>query len=136
MYAIRSYYGLHGALFANRIFTLIQLAGIAFNIGVLACSMLLLTFTDRAFGWQSSLVDSASSVAVMVERISTPWKYLVGETIAHPSLEQIRGSHIVLKDSSINLKSSDLLAWWPFLFLSVVFYGALPRFFMLVLAIV
>jgi len=126
---------LHGALFANRIFTLIQLAGIAFNIGVLACSMLLLTFTDRAFGWQSSLVDSASSVAVMVERISTPWKYLVGETIAHPSLEQIRGSHIVLKDSSINLKSSDLLAWWPFLFLSVVFYGALPRFFMLVLAI-
>ncbi len=117
----------HGAVVANRLFGLFQLSGVVFNLAVLGCMVLLLLFTDRAFGWQSSLVDSPENVHALVKVLSSPWSWLAGETVSHPSLEQIIGSRIVLRESGAMLESTDLLAWWPFLLACVLVYGLLPR---------
>ena len=119
----------HGALFANRVFALVQLAGIAFNLGILLCSVILLMFTDRAFGWQSSLVDAPAKVEQIVRWVSAPWSWALPEQTALPTREQIEGSKIILRESRTQLASENLLAWWPFLILCVIFYGCLPRLF-------
>ena len=47
--------------------------------------------------------------------------------LAHPTLAQIQGSRIILKDGITQLSTTDMASWWPFLLFSVVCYGLLPR---------
>ncbi|MGB3620922.1 MAG: DUF2868 domain-containing protein [Ketobacter sp.] len=117
----------HRGLFGNRVFRLFQHAGMAFNVGALLCLAALLAFTDRAFGWQSSLTDSAATIHTIVSALALPWSGLFGEGVGYPDLQQIIGSRIVLRESGEALHSYDLLSWWPFLALSVVLYGLVPR---------
>ncbi len=132
---ISSILQLHKGLFANRAFQLFQIAGIAFNLGVLACTCVLLMFTDRAFGWQSSLVDSPEKVESIVQTVAIPWKEWMPNEIAYPSYDQIVGSRIILRESDSPLASKNLLAWWPFLLLCVGFYGLFPRVFAWVISL-
>ena len=119
----------HGGLVANRVFRLIQVAGVLFNVSVVASMAILLSVTDRAFGWQSSLVDSPERVDAIVHVVSAPWCLFVGNEAGRPSFEEIVGSRIVLRESGAPLASGDLLSWWPFLLWCVVFYGLTPRMF-------
>ncbi|BFM09326.1 DUF2868 domain-containing protein [Halioxenophilus aromaticivorans] len=116
--------GLHGPLFANRALRLFQVVGVAFNLGALACFVLLLAVTDRAFGWQSSLTDSPALVEQIVSGLAWPWREWLGAGVGYPSLAQIEQSRIVLAAQS---SIPQAAAWWPFLLLCVVFYGLLPR---------
>lgn len=115
------------SLMSVRTFAYMQRFGVFFNIGVILCSGALLMFSDRAFGWQSSLTDSPEMVAGIVRVIATPWHAWWGEGIGSPSVEQIQGSYIVLRDEWAELDNKNLVSWWPFLLLSVCFYGLLPR---------
>ena len=54
---------------------------------------------------------------------------------AYPSLEQIEGSRIVLKEGIATLATSSLVSWWPFLVAAVAFYGLLPRLVLLGIAL-
>ena len=85
----------------------------------LLCSVILLMFTDRAFGWQSSLVDAPAKVEQIVRWVSAPWSWALPEQTALPTREQIEGSKIILRESRTQLASENLLAWWPFLILFV-----------------
>jgi hypothetical protein len=71
----------------------------------------------------------------MVKWISLPWRWFIASPIAHPSLEQIDGSKLILKDGMYHLSTQDLVSWWPFLLLSVLFYGLLPRMGLLAAAL-
>ena len=117
----------HRGIAAARAFALIQRFGVFFNIGILLTSGLLLMFTDRAFGWQSSLTDSPRTVSSIVKMVAAPWRELLGEGIGYPSPGQIEGSRIILRENGQLLDSHDLTAWWPFLLLGIVFYGLIPR---------
>ena len=116
----------HGVVTA-RVFRWIQQFGVFFNLGILLCASVLLMFSDRAFGWQSSLTDSPAAVGKIIRVVAYPWEHWLGEGTGYPSPDQIEGSHIVLRDREKPLEAEHLTSWWPFLLLGIVFYGLLPR---------
>ena len=118
---------IYGSLFYWPIFISAQLFGIGFNLGILGTTLLRVLGTDMAFGWQSTLQVSAGVVHGIVKWLAVPWSWFVPPDLAHPTLAQIEGSRLVLKDGIYHLATPDLVAWWPFLCFAVLFYGLLPR---------
>lgn len=117
----------YGSLFYLPLFILYQVFGICFNAGVLSATLLKIFGADIAFGWQSTLQVGADAVHRVAKAIALPWRWFLPPGIAHPSPEQIDGSHMILKDGIYHLATPDLISWWPFLCLAVVFYGLIPR---------
>ena len=117
----------YGSLFYWPVFNSMQLFGIGFNLGILVTTLLKVLGTDLAFGWQSTLQVGADAVHGIVKWMALPWSWFVSPELAHPTLSQIEGSHLVLKDGIYHLTTPDLVAWWPFLCFAVLFYGLLPR---------
>lgn len=106
-------------------FILVQVGGIGFNLGVLGATLSKVVFSDMAFAWQSTLQLSPTMVADLVDWIALPWSWLLPQ--ASPTLAQIQGSQMVLKEGIGHLATADLVAWWPFLCCSVAIYGLVPR---------
>lgn len=118
---------IYKGIFYWPVFLLVQLFGVSFNIGLLAATLLKITVSDVAFGWQSTLQFSAQSLHNFVSWLALPWSWLVSPPVGHPGLAEIEGSRIILKEGIANLQTPDLVSWWPFLLLSVLFYGLLAR---------
>jgi hypothetical protein len=113
-------------------FILVQLGGIGFNLGVLGATLAKVVFSDMAFAWQSSLQLSPELVSRIVQWLAVPWSWILPQAV--PTLAQIQGSQMVLKEGISHLATADLLSWWPFLCCSVAVYGLLPRILLLVIA--
>lgn len=118
---------IYGSIFSYMVFIAVQIFGIAFNFGVIAGTLIKVTFTDIAFGWQSTLLSSSSEIHSIVEKIALPWSWFIPGNIAFPSIEQIDGSKMILKEGIKTLSNTDLSSWWPFLLMSVIVYGLFPR---------
>ena len=121
---LRAGSGLYGRLFTWPFLIMVQLFGIAFNIGLVGITLIKIATSDLAFGWQSTLSFSDQFLAHLVEYVALPWSWIPG---SFPSLSQIEGSRIILKDAITQLTTGDLTAWWPFLVMSLICYGLLPR---------
>lgn len=126
----------YGALFYLPLFIIAQLFGMGFNIGVLGATILRVIGADIAFGWQSTVQLSPNIVYRIVKLIALPWSWFVEVSVAHPTLAQIEGSRMILKDGIWRLATADLVSWWPFLCFAVLFYGFLPRLILFVLALI
>jgi len=109
-----------------------QLFGIGFNLGIIALTGLKIATTDLAFGWQTTLSFGPEALYQAAQIIAAPWSWLIPAEIAYPSLEQIEGSRIILKEGIAGLVTSDLRAWWPFLLMSIITYGLVPRTILLI----
>ena len=109
------------------IFILTSVFAFSFSAGALGGTFFRVIVSDMAFGWQSTLMASSSSVYDLVSFIALPWSWLVPESFAHPTLEQIEGSRIILKDGLSVLSTQDLVSWWPFICMGILFYAVLPR---------
>lgn len=118
-------------LFVWPVFIFLQLGAIGFTAGVLGLTLARVVFSDMAFGWQSSLQLSAGQVAEAARCLALPWSWFLQEGLGYPSLEQVQGTQIVLKEGIYNLDTKNLVSWWPFLCMSLVCYGLLPRCIML-----
>ena len=118
---------IYGSVFFWPVFLLAQLFGLFYNAGILGAFFLKITITDLAFGWQTTLKVAPESILRFVEVAALPWSWLFSPPLAHPMLEQIAGSKMILKDGIFHLATGDLVSWWPFIFLAVLFYGFLPR---------
>ncbi len=118
-------------LLAWPVFFLLQLSAIGFNLSVLGLILAKVVFSDMAFGWQSSLQLSAQQVADGVRLLALPWSWSLPEGMGYPSLAQIEGTQIILKDGIYHLATQDLVSWWPFLCMALVVYGLLPRLLLL-----
>ncbi len=123
---------LYGPIFLLPFFLLVQLAAVGFNLGVETAILLKVVGTDVAFGWQSTLQPGAEAVFHLVKLIALPWSWILPAGIGYPDLAQIQGSRLILKEGLYRLSTSDLVSWWPFLCLCVLFYGLLPRLFLYV----
>lgn len=123
---IRARSAVYGSLFYWPLFSLAQLLAIGFNIGLLATTLVKITTSDLAFGWQSTLQVSGEALQRMVQLAALPWSWL---PIAgsYPTLAEIEGSRIILKEGIYHLATRNLVAWWPFLVMSLVVYGLLLR---------
>jgi len=119
-------------LFFWPIFILISVFAFCFTLGALGGTFFRVIVSDMAFGWQSTLMATSETVYGLVSRMALPWSWFMPETLAHPSLAQIEGSRIILKDGIAVLATRDLVSWWPFLCLGIFFYAVLPRGILLV----
>jgi len=124
---IRGRRQVYGSLLYWPVFILSQLFGVGFNLGVLGATLLKVLGSDIAFGWQSTVQFSDQAVFRLVQVIALPWSWLAPADVAYPSLSQIQGSHMVLKEGIYHLATQDLVSWWPFLCLAVLTYGLAPR---------
>lgn len=125
----------YGILFFLPIFILTQLFALGFNLGLLMATIFKVITADIAFGWQSTLQLSSDAVYSLVQKIALPWTWAVQGDIAFPSLAQIEGSRIILKEGIYHLSTPNLISWWPFLCLAVLVYGLLPRFLLFLVAV-
>jgi hypothetical protein len=111
-----------------------QTAAVAFNIAALAAAIALVTFSDLAFGWSTTLEADPAAVARAVQRIASPWGAVVPEAV--PSTELVEQSQFFRLEGSAAPPASPrtLGAWWPFTLLTLVVYGLVPRVLLLALA--
>ncbi|MFA6013141.1 MAG: DUF2868 domain-containing protein [Desulfobacteraceae bacterium] len=126
----------YGNLFPWHLFILTQTFAVCFNIGIITATLLRVLGSDLAFGWQSTVQLSSHAVYGVVRFVSLPWSFAVNEHLAHPSLAQIEGTRMILKDGITRLATEDLVSWWPFLCFCVVAYGLVPRLVLLASAVV
>ena len=120
-------YRQHSRLFSWLILRLTQVFSIAFNLAVLGISLGKIAATDIAFGWQSTLQFSAEALYRLIAMVSLPWSWFFPVGSGYPTLTQIEGSRIILKDGHHFLATADLISWWPFLVLSLCCYVLIPR---------
>ena len=112
-----------------------QSAAISLNMGLLLGSLYKIITADIAFGWQSTLNLSTEYIETMVQTLSTPWSWCTFLAHATPTVEQISGSRIILKDGIYHLANGNLSSWWPFLILCLLTYGLLPRVLLFFIAL-
>jgi hypothetical protein len=108
-----------------------QFFAVAFNGGALLVCLYLVFFSDLAFSWNTTLQVTAADIHSATGFLSTPWKNLVPD--ADPSLALIEASrHYRLKEgllpaAGLNAAPALLGGWWPFLVMSMLVYGLMPR---------
>ncbi len=109
------------------LFMISSLAALCFSLGALGGTLFRVMVTDLAFGWQSTLFTSGEQIHRMVSGLALPWSWILPQGIALPSLAQVEGSRIILKQGIMGLATEHLTAWWPFLCMGILVYGVLPR---------
>ena len=122
-------------LFFWPFFILTTVFAFCFATGALGGTFFRVIVSDMAFGWQSTLMTTSETIYDLVSWIAFPWSWFLPETLAHPSLSQIEGSRIILKDGISVLATRDLVSWWPFLCLGLLFYAVIPRGLLMVAGI-
>lgn len=122
-----SFLRVHGTALYWPIFSLLQGAAVVFNVGLLAATFLKISVSDVAFGWQSTLQLSGQALHKLTSWLALPWSWLIGEGTGYPTLAEVEGSRIILKEGIAHLTTENLISWWPFLLLCVLVYSLLPR---------
>ncbi|WP_022666651.1 DUF2868 domain-containing protein [Desulfospira joergensenii] len=122
----------YGPLFFWPLFVLPSLFALCFSLGTLAGTLFRVVITDMAFGWQSTLSAGAGHVFRLVHQIALPWSWLFPDAV--PGLGQIEGSRIILKQGIESLATENLVSWWPFLSMAILFYAILPRILLILAA--
>jgi len=113
--------------------SLTQRFGLAFNIGALATCLYLISFSDLAFAWNTTLDISSQAFHKAVRTIALPWSVLLPGDV--PSSELVEASRYFRLDSEYvnapvetNIPKAVIVGgWWSFLVLSLVCYGLIPR---------
>ncbi len=116
-----------------------QWFALCFQLTVLAAALVLVVFTDLAFGWSTTLTTGDAALdAQRVHRVTSflaiPWNWIAPD--AQPSLaliEQSRYFRVASQPLSPS-QAAQLGDWWPFIVLTIAVYGVLPRFLTLALA--
>lgn len=117
-----------------------QLFSLAFMVGAIAGSFILIVFTDLSFGWGTTLIESGStSFYKLVSALSWPWSGFVEAAVPGQSLvESTRFRLSTSTTGEVPLMGSSAQdigqSWWPFLIMAMITYGLLPRMFTAYLA--
>jgi hypothetical protein len=114
-----------------------QIAAVTFNVAALATAVALVSFTDLAFGWSTTLSVDSGHAARVVRAIAWPWQAAVPSAV--PDAELVEQSQFFRLDTgggsvTVSASSRALTGWWPFTICAIVTYGLLPRIALLVLA--
>ncbi len=120
--------GLYTQAIRWHLVAIVQWFGIAFNAAAILTFFVMIVFSDRAFGWQTT-IEFASDTRVyqLCRTLALPWSGFLGEGLGFPDPQQIAVSRIILHQPITDLSAGALHAWWPFLMMATVVYGLLPR---------
>jgi hypothetical protein len=133
---LESHFALYGPAAYLPMLIPAQIFGIGLNIGAIVITVALEWFTDLAFGWGSALDVEPGTIHAIAQAIALPWSWLFGDGVGVPTLEQVAGTRIALKDPLYLLDAEHLRSWRWFLVLAVLTYGLLPRLVLLTLSVI
>lgn len=102
-----------------------QQLAIGYAAGALATLIGLITFSDMAFGWSTTLDLAPARVSRWVELLSTPWAALW--PAAAPTAELVEASRFFRAAGVSASDAQQLGDWWPFLLMLLLCYSLLPR---------
>lgn len=106
-----------------------QVFGVVFNLAALSTALGIVTFSDLAFAWGSTLPVEANAVHAAASLIGMPFAPLVPppEAVAASRYSRLERRYTSgsLEQRAVNAAATTV--WWPFLAASLVFYGLLPR---------
>ena len=103
----------------------LQVFGISWNVGVLAALLIRVSFTEIAFGWESTLAQSQAGVHRLAQGFAVFWTWFVPG--ACPTLEQVEKSQFHYPIGIDALDRAATSSWWHWLFGVILIYGLLPR---------
>lgn len=102
----------------------LQLLWLVAGLGLLLGFATLLLFSDLAFGWSSTLLNSDTPPMVLFDGLSMPWRELWPAAVPDATLlESTRYVRIAPASGDVE-RAGD---WWPFLMASLIFYNLIPR---------
>jgi hypothetical protein len=106
-----------------------QLFAFWFNVGVLLALFYLISFSDLAFAWSTTLNLDSSSFHRLLAALAWPWHSLFPDAVPSAELVEISRYYRLDEGSLTNGPgaAARLGGWWPFLVAAVVCYGLLPR---------
>jgi hypothetical protein len=116
-----------------------QLFSFCFNIGVLLAAFYMISFSDLAFVWSTTLNLDSTTFHHMLNVLSWPWHTLFPNAVPSPELVEI-SRYYRLEDGSLrNAATASELAvqlgqWWPFLVTAIICYGLIPRLLTLLIS--
>lgn len=110
-----------------------QVAAVGFNISAIVTAIVVVTFTDLAFGWSTTLDVDAGQATRIVAAIGAPWQPLLPGAVPDAALVE-RSLFFRLEGASEFTDSRALTGWWSFTVLAVAVYGLVPRLAFLGLA--
>jgi hypothetical protein len=110
-----------------------QMTAVAFNLGVIGTAVVLIAFTDLAFGWSTTLDVASGTAARIVDSIAAPWAAVFPGAVPDQALIE-RSQFFRLEGQSHLPDSRALAGWWSFTVLAVVVYGFIPRLAFLLVA--
>ncbi|MBK1648678.1 DUF2868 domain-containing protein [Rhabdochromatium marinum] len=128
---LQSHFSLYGPASYLPMLIPVQAFGIGFNLGAILVTLLLVWFSDLAFGWGSALNVDPAVIYHLTKAVAWPWSDLFGEGVGYPTLAEVAGTRINLKDPLYLLNAEHLRAWRWFLLLALICYGLLPRLLLL-----
>ncbi len=109
-----------------------QLFAFCFNIGALLAAFYLISFSDLAFAWSTTLELSNTTFHRMLSALSWPWHTLFPNAVPSPELVEVSRYYRLDEGSLGNGATTADIApqlgqWWPFLIAAIVCYGLFPR---------
>ena len=109
-----------------------QLFAVGFQVAALGAAFSLILFTDLAFGWSTTLtsgdpIEDAATVHRLTSTLATPWAWAIES--ADPSIDLILESRFfrAAETTLTSRQAARLGAWWPFIIMTLLVYGLLPR---------
>ncbi len=116
-----------------------QLFAFSFNTGVLLAAFYMISFSDLAFAWSTTLDLDSAMFHEILGTVSWPWHTLFPEAV--PSAELVELSRYYrLEDVSLGNGplspeiATQLGQWWPFLLAAIACYGLFPRLLTLLIS--
>ncbi|MEM7252409.1 MAG: DUF2868 domain-containing protein [Pseudomonadota bacterium] len=122
---IRRYRRRYASVERWRILMWSQCFAIAFNVSAIVTTLLLVTFTDLAFGWATTLAIEADTIRMWVGWLATPWAGWLPQAVPDAALIE---STRFFRGDAFNIDGvGERGAWWRFAVMALAVYGLLPR---------
>ncbi len=116
-----------------------QLFSLFFNIGLLLAAFYLISFSDLAFAWSTTLDLDSTTFQRLLQALSWPWHAVFPEAVPSQQLVEI-SRYYRLEEGSLGDESAtaelavQLGQWWPFLITAIICYGLVPRLLTLIIS--
>jgi len=100
---------------------------------MVAALLYLVTVSDLAFGWYSTLDISNESMTKNLQLIAVPWKQILPMAVPGPELVEIsRFYRLETALRSGSTEAGQLGTWWIYILMCLLIYGLLPRLIALI----
>ena len=109
-----------------------QIFAVSFHAAALAIAVLLVVFSDLAFGWSTTLTSESHRLYRIVGGLAAPWAHWMPDAV--PPYALVERTQYFRGAGGFTGAAPHSAAWWPFLLACMACYGLAPRVALLALA--